>query len=91
MMVQLHGSVVDDVQLNEAVSKRLSELLAERNMTNYQLYMKSGVPKSTIGNIINCTYDSMKLRVIHEICQGLGISVSEFFQSPLFDEDNLEP
>lgn len=79
------------MQLNEAVSRRLSELLAERNMTNYQLYMKSGVPKSTIGNIINCTYDSMKLRVIHEICQGLEISVSDFFASPLFEEDNLEP
>lgn len=79
------------MQLNEAVSRRLSELLVERNMTNYQLYMKSGVPKSTIGNIINCTYDSMKLRVIHEICQGLEISVSDFFASPLFEEDNLEP
>lgn len=90
-MVQLQGSVVEDMQLNEAVSKRLSELLAQRNMTNYQLYMKSGVPKSTIGNIINCTYDSMKLRVIHEICQGLDISMTEFFQSPLFDENNLEP
>ena len=38
-------------------------------MTQYQLYMKSGVPKSTIGNIINCSYDSVKLRIIHEMCQ----------------------
>ena len=36
------------MQLNEAVSKRLAELLSERNMTQYQLFMKSGVPKSTI-------------------------------------------
>ncbi len=79
------------MQLNEAVSKRLAELLAEQHMTQYQLYMKSGVPKSTIGNLMNCTYPSMKLRVIHEICQGLGISVTEFFQSELFAEDNLEP
>ena len=28
-------------------------------MTNYQLYVKSGVPKSTIGNLVNCTYDSV--------------------------------
>lgn len=61
------------MKLNEAVSKRLSELLDERNMTQYQLYMKSGVPKSTIGNIINCSYDSVKLRIIHEMCQGLEI------------------
>jgi len=79
------------MQLNEAVSKRLTELLQERHMTPYQLYMKSGVPKSTIGNIINCAYPSMKLRIIHELCQGLSISMIDFFQSNLFDEDNLEP
>ena len=79
------------MQLNEAVSIRLKELLRERNMTQYQLYIKSGVPKSSIGNIVHCAYDSVKLRVIHEICQGLGISISDFFRSPLFDETNLEP
>ena len=79
------------MQLNEAVSNRLLELLTERNMTQYQLFMKSGVPKSTIGNIINCSYDSAKLRIIHEMCQGFGIGIHEFFNSPLFDESNLEP
>ena len=49
------------MQLNEAVSKRLTELLSERHMTQYQLFMKSGVPKSTIGNVINCSYESVKL------------------------------
>ena len=79
------------MQLNEAVSLRLKELLRERNMSQYQLYVKSGLPKSTIGNIVNCAYPSMKLRIIHELCQGLGISITEFFHSPLFDENNLEP
>ena len=79
------------MQLHQAVSMRLTELLDERKMTQYQLYMKSGVPKSTIGNLVNCTYDSMKLRVLHELCQGLGISISDFFASPLFEEENLEP
>ena len=79
------------MKLNKAVSRRLLQLLHERNMTQYQLYMKSGVPKSTIGNIINCSYDSVKLRIIHEMCQGLGIGIDAFFASPLFKEDNLEP
>ena len=48
------------MRLNEAVSRRLQELLAERGMTKYELYMKTGVPKSTIGNIVNCAYDSVK-------------------------------
>lgn len=77
--------------LNETVSKRLCGLLAEKGMTQYRLYTRSGVPKSTIGNVINCSYDSVKLRIIHELCQGLGISMREFFDSPLFDEENLEP
>lgn len=77
--------------MNQAVSQRLCELLEEQNMTQYQLYMKSGVPKSTIGNITNCSYDSVKLRIIHELCQGLEIGISDFFASPLFEEDNLEP
>lgn len=77
--------------LNQAVSARLTELLKEKGMTQYQLYMRSGVPKSTIGNVINCSYDSVKLRIIHEMCQGLDISLSEFFQSPVFREDDLEP
>jgi len=79
------------MQLNEAVSARLKELLQERDMTQYQLYMKSGVPKSSIGNIVNCAYDSVKLRLIHEICQGLNISISDFFNSPYFEEMNPEP
>ena len=60
-------------------------------MTQYQLYLKSGVPKSTIGNVVNCSYSSVKLQIIHELCQGLGISIPEFFDSPLFLEQNLEP
>ena len=79
------------MQLNEAVSRRLTELLEEHSMTQYQLFMNSGVPKSTIGNIIHCSYESVKLRVIHELCQGFGISISDFFQSPLFDDTNLDP
>ena len=79
------------MQLNEAVSRRILELLKEREMTQYQLYMKSGLPKSTINSVVNCLYDSVKLRVIHEMCQGLGVSITAFFDSPLFDENNLEP
>lgn len=79
------------MQLNQAVSMRLTQLLEERNMTQYQLYIQSGVPKSTLSNVIACSYDSVKLRIIHELCQGLGITIPEFFNSPLFDEVNLDP
>lgn len=79
------------MKLNQAVSLRLQELLQTHAMTQYQLFSRSGVPKSTISNIIHCAYDSVQLRIIHEICQGFPISITDFFQSPLFDEVNLDP
>lgn len=36
------------MELNKAISQKLKELLTERKMTQYQLYMRSGVPRSTI-------------------------------------------
>lgn len=79
------------MQLNQAVSMRLQELLTEKNMTQYQFSTKSGLPRSTVSNIVNCTYPSMKLRIVHELCQGLEIGINEFFNSTLFDETNLDP
>lgn len=79
------------MKLNQAVSFRIQELLQQKGMTQYQLFTRSGVPKSTISNLIHCSYDSVKLRIIHELCQGFGISISDFFQSPLFEEINLDP
>lgn len=51
--------------------------------------MKSGVPQSTISTVINCTFDSMKMRIIYELCEGLEISVKDFFDSPLFTRENI--
>ena len=76
--------------LNEAVAKRIKELCEERSMTQYALSMASGVPKSTLSTIMSCSYPSMKLRIIYEICEGLGITLEEFFRSPFFFRENLE-
>lgn len=77
------------MQLNEAVSKRIKELCKQNNITQYGLSMKSGVPQSTLSTILNCSFQSMKLRIIYEICEGLEISMKDFFDSPIFDRENL--
>ena len=88
-IVFVHGG--DLMELNHAVSRRLLELLSEKKLTQYQLSSLSGLPRSTISNIVNCTYDSVKLRIIHELCQGLRIGINDFFDSPIFYEENLDP
>ena len=77
------------MKLNEAISKRIHDLCEERNITQYGLHLKSGVPQSTLSTIKKCTFPSMKVRIIYEICEGLEISIKDFFDSPLFDRENL--
>ena len=77
------------MRLNEAISKRIIELCEEHGLSQYGLSMKSGVPQSTLSTIKNCTFESMKLRIIYEICEGLEISLKDFFNSSLFDRENL--
>lgn len=67
------------MKLNEAVAYRIKELCKERKLTQYQLYLETGVPQSTLSTIMKCSYPSMKLRIIYEICDGLEISLEEFF------------
>lgn len=75
--------------LAEAVAKRLDELLEERKITAYKLFILSGVGQSTISAIRNKKNRSVDLRIIYELTQGLEISLTEFFDSPLFSVENI--
>ena len=78
------------MKLNEAVAHRIKELCKERGMTQYQLYLKTGVPQSTLSTIMKCSYPSVKLKVIYEICDGLEIGLADFFSSEVFKRENIE-
>lgn len=78
------------MRLNEAVARRIKELCEDHSMTQYGLFRASGVSQSTLSTIMSCSYPSMKLRIIYEICEGFGISMEEFFRSPLFNRENLK-
>ena len=75
--------------LAEALAIRLTELMKKENLTNYALFKKTGVSQSTIGDIKRKKYTSAHLHKIFELCQGLGIDLATFFDSPLFRGDNI--
>ena len=78
------------MKLNEAIAYRIKELLKEHKITQYQLHLKTGVPQSTLSTIMKCSYPSMKLRIIYEICDGLEINLEDFFASDIFKRENIE-
>ena len=72
----------------EAVAQRIQILCAQHDMTINALANQSGIPSSTIYSMINTKSLNPGVVSIQKICDGLGISVREFFDDPLFE--NLE-
>ncbi len=75
--------------VNRAVALRISQLLKEQNITQYRLAMNSGLTHSTLKNIIHETVKDNLLSTIILIASGFNMTVSEFLNSPLFLEENL--
>ncbi len=77
------------MKLIEALSARIKELCDQYRLTPHGLAIKSGVASSTIDNIIKMRCSSAQLKFIYAICDGLGMSLEEFFSSPYFSKENL--
>lgn len=75
--------------VNKAVALRIAELLKQKNMTRYRLAMNSGITHSTLKNIMHETIKDSLLSTVILIAYGFDMTVSEFLDSPLFDEENL--
>ena len=58
--------------------QRLRELMAERNWSEYRLAIASGLSQSTISNIFNRN-TTPSIATLEAICEGLGITLSQFF------------
>lgn len=70
------------------MKQRILELCAERELSINKLCTLSGVTQSTVNNIISGRNHSATVSTIKKLCDGLGITIEEFFHSQLFR--NLE-
>ncbi len=75
--------------VNHALALRIQELLAEKKMTRYKLALESGIPHSTLKNIMHETINDNYFSTAILLAFGFGMTVSEFLDSPLFFEENL--
>ncbi|MCI5977283.1 MAG: helix-turn-helix transcriptional regulator [Candidatus Faecousia sp.] len=68
-----------------AVRNRILQLCGQRDMTINRLATVSALPPSSIKNILYGKSRNPKLITIKMICDGLGITLGEFFSTPEFD------
>ncbi|MBR0229593.1 MAG: helix-turn-helix transcriptional regulator [Clostridia bacterium] len=74
------------MSVKEAVVIRFRELMAQRRIRPNELANLSGVTPSTVYSMLDERRKELNISVIKKLCDGLDISLGEFFDVPLFNE-----
>ncbi len=72
----------------ETVAKRIVDLCKERGIAVNALANICGIPPTTIYSMLNAKCQNPGVVSIKKICDGLDISIREFFDDDMFD--NIE-
>ncbi len=72
------------MNIGEAVKERILELCRQKDISVNKLSTLSGVTQSTLNNIVSGRNRSTTISTIKKLCDGLGITIQDFFQSSLF-------
>ena len=81
--------VVIIMTARNAVRQRIMNLCEARNITINKLGTICGVTQSTFNNIINTGSNNPTISTIAKICDGLDITIREFFNDEIFE--SIEP
>lgn len=76
------------MRVSEAVRLRILELCQERDLSVNRLSGMCGLTQSTLNNIVRGRNKSATVSTVKKICDGLDITIVQFFDCPLFQ--NLE-
>jgi Helix-turn-helix. len=71
--------------LNEAIANRICEECRMRAISVNRLANISGITQSTLNNIVHSS-SSPTVSTVKKVCDGLEISMEDFFSSPLFTQ-----
>lgn len=72
------------MNIGEATRLRIEELCREKNITINKLSTICGITQSTLNNIVSGRNNSTTISTIKKICDGLEITVQDFFASDYF-------
>ena len=76
------------MNIGEATRLRIIELCSENKITVNKLSTVCGITQSTLCNITSGRNNSATISTIKKICDGLGITIQDFFNADVFK--NLE-
>lgn len=74
------------MEISEAIVKKINKMKQERNLKNYDLFLLSGVPTSTISAFLLRETKTIRIENLLYICEGLNITLAEFFSDSIFND-----
>ncbi len=74
------------MKAQDLLVERINNLCKEKRMTYYALSYASAVPMTTLMHIVDKSTVNPGVLTIGKLCDGFGISLKEFFDSPEFEE-----
>lgn len=77
--------------IKQAVARRIEALCEERHIAINALAIQSGMPPSTVYSMLKTKSLNPGVASIQKICDGIDITVREFFDDPLFEELEAAP
>lgn len=75
---------------SDAIRCRLQALIDERGLTVNRLATLSGITQSTVENVVHGKTRNPKLKTLHRLAVGLGMTVSELLDFPEMDETQFD-
>lgn len=72
--------------VKEAVVSRFNEILRERNMRANELATRSGITPSSVYSMLDPRRKEVSVNLVKKLCDGLDMTLGEFFSVPMFDE-----
>lgn len=76
----------EKMKSREAVVLRILELTKNHHISPNKLALISAVPPTTLKNILYGHTLNPGIVTIAKLCDGLGITMKEFFSADIFDE-----
>ena len=75
--------------VNDAVAKRITQLLAQKKMTQYRLEQLSGIQHGHMQWIMSGKSKTVTLSTVMMVANGFGMTVREFLDDDMFLFENL--
>ena len=72
--------------VKEAVAARFVELMKERGIKTNELANRSGVTPSSVYSMLDPRRKEVSVNLVKKLCDGMEITLGEFFSAPVFDE-----